>query len=153
MMSSNAVVVIDDSNAGCGEIVDWLRAHDVAAYGASNTSVMRLIEDVKARIVICRPGSTGIALFHALQEAVEPPMVVLLSDSPGAKDEIYSNGRLLVAVVRMPVQMASLAQFVTAALNATSRLDIAALAALLAPRAEVPPTREPHAPLRFPLIH
>jgi DNA-binding NtrC family response regulator len=152
-MSNNAVVVVDDSNAGCGEIVDWLRAHDVDAHGASNTSVMHLIEGVRARVVICRPGSTGIALFHALQEAIEPPMVVLLSDSPGAKDEIYSNGRLLVAVVRMPVQMASLAQFVKAALGATSRLDIAALAALLAPPADIPPARETVVPLRLPVAH
>ncbi|HJQ55422.1 MAG TPA: hypothetical protein VJ890_00860 [Vineibacter sp.] len=152
-MSSNAVVVVDDSNAGCGEIVDWLRAHDVAAYGASDTSVMRLIDDVRARIVICRPGSTGIALFHALQEAVEPPMVVLLSDSPGARDEIYSNGRLLVAVVRIPVQLASLAQFIRSALSATSRLDIASLAAMLAPAADIAPAPAPVAPLRLRVMH
>lgn len=138
-MSSNAVVVVDDNAAGSGEIVEWLKAHDVVAYAAPDTSVMRLIEDVRARIVVCRPGSTGISLFHALQEATEPPMVVLLSDSASAKDEIYSNGRLLVAVIRMPVQMASLAQFIRSALNIAARPDVSALAALLAPQAEIVP--------------
>lgn len=137
------VVVVDDNAASCNEIVEWLRANNIAARPGYDAGVMRLIEDVKARVVICRPGSTGIALFHALQEAADPPMVVLLSDAPAAKDEIYCNGRMLVAVIRTPVQMPSLARFVKSVAGITSRLDPATLAALMAPADDAAATPEP----------
>ena len=152
-MSTNAVVVADDNAASCSEIVEWLKANDVPAYATSDSSVMKLIEEVHARVVICRPGSTGIALFHALQEAADPPMVVLLSDAPSAKDEIYCNGRLLVAVIRTPVQMASLARFVKSVANITVRLDRDALAALAAPAEDAPPAPMPTSPMRLRVVH
>jgi hypothetical protein len=153
MAVDGVVVVVDDNAASCNEIVEWLCANDIAARAASDSGVMRLIEDVKARIVICRPGSTGIALFHALQEATDPPMVVLLSDAPAAKDEIYSNGRMLVAVIRTPVQMPSLARFVKSVAGITSRLDPAALATLMAPADETPATPDAQATAPLRLIH
>lgn len=152
-MTAHAVVVADDNAASCNEIVEWLKASDVPAYATSDASVMRLIEEVRARVVICRPGSTGIALFHALQEAADPPMVVLLSDAPSARDEIYCNGRMLVAVIRTPVQMASLARFVKSVANITSRLDQETLAALAAPPDDVPPAPRPGNPMRLRVVH
>jgi DNA-binding NarL/FixJ family response regulator len=155
-MSRNAVVVADDNAATCGEIVEWLKAHDVAAYSVSDSSVIELVQQVEARVVICRPGSTGIALFHALQEAADPPVVVLLSDAPSAKDEIYCNGRMLVTVIRMPVNTAALARFVKAVVSITARLDATALATLLDPAGEA----SPQAPdstasstMRFRVVH
>jgi DNA-binding NarL/FixJ family response regulator len=153
-MSTHAVVVADDNATSCSEIVEWLKANDVPAYATSDASVLKLIEEVRARVVICRPGSTGIALFHALQEAADPPMVVLLSDAPSAKDEIYCNGRMLVAVIRTPVQMASLARFVKSVASITERLDRDALAALVAPAEDVPPaTPRPTGPMRLRVVH
>jgi hypothetical protein len=152
-MSNNAVVVADDNPASCSEIIEWLRAHDVAAYAMSDSSVMKLVEEVQARVVICRPGSTGIALFHALQEATDPPMVILLSDAPSAKDEIYCNGRLLVAVVRMPVQIASLTRFVKSVVSIAPRIDAAALAKLVASSDEVPSPPASRTPLRLRVVH
>jgi DNA-binding NarL/FixJ family response regulator len=152
-MPKNTVVVADDNAASCSEIVEWLTAYDVSAHAAADSSVMRLVEEVQARIVICRPGSTGIALFHALQETADPPMVVLLSDAPSAKDEIYCNGRLLVAVIRTPVQMASLARFVKSVMSIASRLDASTLAALAATPEELPPAPIPSSPTRLRLVH
>jgi len=154
-MSTNAVVVADDNAISCSEIVEWLKAHEIAAYGTSDSSVMGLIEGIQARIVICRPGSTGIALFHALQEAADPPLVVLLSEAASAKDEVYYNGRLLVVVIRAPVQMAPLARFIKSVLGIASRLDSETLAALAVVPDDTAPTAAPtHAnPLRLRLIH
>lgn len=154
-MSTNAIVVADDNAVSCSEIVEWLKAHEIAAYGTSDSSVMRLIEGIQARIVICRPGSTGIALFHALQEAADPPLVVLLSEAASAKDEVYYNGRLLVVVIRAPVQMAPLARFIKSVLGIASRLDSETLAALAVVPDDTAPTAAPtHAnPLRLRLIH
>ncbi|MCW5746911.1 MAG: hypothetical protein KIT36_12025 [Alphaproteobacteria bacterium] len=146
-------MVADDSSTACGEVVEWLRAYDIVAHPASDESVMQLIDQVQPRLVICRPGSTGIALFHALQEIADPPMVVLLSESPSAKDEVYCNGRMLVAVIRTPVQMASLAQFVRSVLGIASRLDVAALAALIGSAADVPPAPAQHPPLPLKVVH
>lgn len=152
-MSQNTVVVADDNPATCSEIMEWLRAHDVVAYAMSDSSVMKLVEEVQARVVICRPGSTGIALFHALQEATDPPMVVLLSDAPSAKDEIYCNGRLLVAVIRMPVQPASLARFIKSVVDIAPRLDAAALTKLVAASDEIPSLPSSKGPLRLRVVH
>jgi DNA-binding NarL/FixJ family response regulator len=153
-MSAHAVVVADDNAASCSEIVEWLKASDVPAYAMTDSSVIKLIEEVRARVVICRPGSTGIALFHALQEAADPPMVVLLSDAPSAKDEIYCNGRMLVAVIRTPVQMASLARFIKSVASITERLDRDALAALTAPAEEAQPAApNPASPMRLRVVH
>jgi len=152
-MPTNAVVVADDNATSCSEIVEWLKANDVPAYATSDSSVMKLIEEVQARVVICRPGSTGIALFHALQEAADPPMVVLLSDAPSAKDEIYCNGRMLVAVIRTPVQMASLARFIKSVASISERLDRETLAKLAAPPEEAPPAPRPAGPMRLRVVH
>jgi hypothetical protein len=152
-MSSNAVVVADDNSATCGEIMEWLKVHDIAAYAMSDSAVMKLVDEVQARVVICRPGSTGIALFHALQEAADPPMVVLLSDAASAKDEIYCNGRLLVAVVRMPVQLPSLARFIKSVVNIAPRLDAAGLAKLVTSSDDTASMPTPRSPLRLRVIH
>lgn len=155
-MSSSAVVVADDNAATCGEIVEWLKAHDVAAYAVSDSSVIELVQQVRARVVICRPGSTGIALFHALQEAADPPVVVLLSDAPSAKDEIYCNGRMLVTVIRMPVNPAALARFVKSVVSITARLDASALATLLNPGDEASrqaPDAAASNTMRFRIVH
>lgn len=154
-MSTSAVVVADDNAVSCSEIVEWLRAHEITAYGTSDSSVMGLIENLQARVVICRPGSTGIALFHALQEASDPPLVILLSEAASAKDEVYSNGRLLVVVIRAPVQMAPLARFIKSVLGIASRLDSQALAALAAASNEPAsdPVPAPPGPSRPRLVH
>lgn len=153
MAVDGVVIVVDDNPASCNEVVEWLRANDIAARAASDSGVMRLIEDVKARIVICRPGSTGIALFHALQEAADPPMVVLLSDAPAARDEIYCNGRMLVAVIRTPVQMPLLARFVKSVASIAQRLDPAALAALMVPADDKPATPDVQDAATLRLVH
>jgi hypothetical protein len=152
-MSSHTVVVADDNPATCGEIMEWLKVHDIAAYAMSDSAVMKLVDEVQARVVICRPGSTGIALFHALQEAADPPMVVLLSDAASAKDEIYCNGRLLVAVVRMPVQLPSLARFIKSVVNIAPRHDAAALTKLVTSSDDAPSVPTPRSPLRLRVIH
>ncbi len=152
-MSGNAVVVADDDAAWCDGIVVWLIAEDVCAHATSNAPVIELIDAVGAGVVICRPGSTGVALFHALQEAAEPPVVVLLSDAPRVRDAVYGNGRLLVVVVRMPVQMPSLARFVKSVVGIKSRLDGSARRRPASPAADMPywEHRLPAGPGRGPL--
>jgi predicted ATP-grasp superfamily ATP-dependent carboligase len=118
--------------------------------------VIELVQRVRARVVICRPGSTGIALFHALQEAADPPVVVLLSDAPSAKDEIYCNGRMLVTVIRTPVNPAALARFIKSVVSIAARLDASALAMLLAPADEETrpaPDAVPPGAVRLRVVH
>ncbi|TXL77170.1 hypothetical protein FHP25_10420 [Vineibacter terrae] len=149
-MPANAVVVADDNPTSCSEIVSWLKAHDIDAHATSDASVVRLIEDVGARVVVCRPGSTGIALFHALQESADPPLIVLLSEASAAKDEVYFNGRLLVIVIRTPVAMAPLARFVKSVLGIATRGDSEAVLALASESLSSEPTA-PQPQLR--LVH
>jgi len=123
----NVVVVADEDATRRRETVKWLKACGIEAYPQAdetpNQPVMSMIRELRPRIVLCRPGSTGIAMFYPLRHMKEPPMIVMLSNSQSSKDEVHYDDRLIVASIRTPVQMASLCRFISAALTITARLD------------------------------
>jgi hypothetical protein len=84
---------------------------------------MARIREIRPRVVLCRPGSTGIGLFHPLRSMKEPPMLILLSESKSAADEVRELNGLIVASIRTPVPMAPLCKFVGTALSIAARLD------------------------------
>lgn len=126
-MRRNAVVVADEDAARCQTTVQWLSAYGIEAYPQPDEQpcqpVMSMIRELRPRIVLCRPGSAGIAMFYPLRNMKEPPMIVVLSDSPSAKDAVHYEDRLIVTSIGSPVQMAALCRFIAAALDITARLD------------------------------
>lgn len=126
-MRRNAVVVADSDTARRAKTVEWLTACGIEAVpqpeGDSGKALLDLIRKVEPRIVMCRPGSAGMALFHPLRYMKSPPMLVVVSDAKSSKDEIHYEDRLIVASIRTPPQMAALCKFISAAMTITSRLD------------------------------
>jgi hypothetical protein len=123
----NAVVVADNDAARRAKTVEWLTACGIDACpqpdGEPGKALLELIREVQPRIVMCRPGPTGMALFHPLRHMKSPPMIVVVSDAKASKDEVHYEDRLIVASIRTPPQMAALCKFIAAALTITSRLD------------------------------
>jgi FixJ family two-component response regulator len=123
----NIVVVADDDATGCRKTVKWLKACGIEAYAqpsdASGQSILSMVRELRPRIVLCRPGPSGIAMFHPLRNMKEPPMIVVLSGDKSVKDEVHYEDRLIVTSIRTPVQMAALCRFISAALTITARLD------------------------------
>jgi len=117
----NVVVVAGDDDGHNAGIVSCLRLHKIAACAASGPATLELIRKSHPRVVVCQPGATGLALFHALDEIGDPPVVVVLSEAPWARDEVHCDGRILVVVIRMPVQMNALATFIKTVLGTLAR--------------------------------
>jgi hypothetical protein len=141
-LRTTAVIVVDDKPARRRNTVKWLRTAGIAAFDPAadfaTKPVMTVIWELQPRVVICRPGSTGMALFHPLRNMREPPMVILLRDaSPSpTRDEVHYVDGLIVASIGTPVPMAGLCEFVRSALSINARLDRpdgAAGSALLSP--------------------
>ncbi|HJQ55941.1 MAG TPA: hypothetical protein VJ890_03490 [Vineibacter sp.] len=125
-MRRNVVVVADDDSRRSRETVKWLKSAGIEAYPQPDTPpkpIMTLIRELKPRIVLCRPGAAGIAMFYPLRNLEQPPTIVLLANGPDAKDQVYWDDGLIVAAVRTPVQLAALAKFISTALSITARLD------------------------------
>lgn len=125
-MRRNVVVVADDDTSRCRDTVKWLKGAGIEVYPQPDTPpkpIMTLIRELKPRIVLCRPGAAGIAMFYPLRNLEHPPTIVLLASGPNAKDEVYWDDGLIVTAVRTPVQMAALAKFIATALTITARLD------------------------------
>lgn len=126
-MRRNVVVVADDDAARRQNTVKWLTASGIEAYPQDDTAagqpVMSLIRELRPRLVLCRPGSTGMAMFYPLRHMKEPPMIVMVAENAASQDEVHYDERLIVASIRTPVQMASLCRFIAAALTITARLD------------------------------
>jgi hypothetical protein len=123
------VVVADDDAARRRQTVEALRAGNIEAYPpppddkTPEKPIMDLIRELRPRIVVCRPSSTGVSMFYPLRSLKEPPMVIVLSGSASAKDEVHYVDRLIIASIRAPVRMAALCQFIRTALIITARLD------------------------------
>lgn len=126
-MRTTAVIVVDDKPARRRHMVKWLRAAGIAAFDPAadfrTKPVMTVIWELQPRVVVCRPGSTGISLFHPLRNMREPPMVILLRDGTSTRDEVHYVDGLIVASIGMPVPMAGLCEFVRSALSINARLD------------------------------
>lgn len=133
-MRRNTVVVAADEMFRAGEVLRWLEAEDVTAYGTSDQTALDMVQTLKPRVVVCSDGPEGIAFCHAVREMPEPPMVVVLSDDPLAEDDVYFDGLTVIAVVRAPVRLAALSQFISKALQITARLDPADAMAEAAPQ-------------------
>lgn len=116
-------MVTGDDAGRSRAIASCLSVHDVSARAVCSSDLLEPVRIGRPRVVVCQPGSTGLALFHALRDATDPPVIVVLSEAPWSRDEVYCDGRLLVAVIRMPVEMLFLASFIKAVLNATVRFD------------------------------
>lgn len=131
-MRNNAVVVADDDPARARKLAMWLRACGIPAYTPAtdgrDTTTLAMIHELQPRIVVCRPGTTGIALFHPLRAMSEPPMVILLQENRSARDEVHHIEDLIVASVRTPVPMPGLCNFIRTALAIVARLDAAPVA-------------------------
>jgi DNA-binding response OmpR family regulator len=123
----NIVVVADDDAARRAETVEWLNACGIEARpqpdGPSGAALLNFIRELRPRLVLCRPGATGMAIFYPLRHMKEPPTIVVLNGSRSAKDEVHYHDRLIVTSIRTPVQMAALCRFIGAALQITARLD------------------------------
>ena len=126
-MRRNVVVVADEDAARRRKTVKWLTASGIDAYpqadGSPAQPVMSLIRELRPRIVLCRPGAAGLAMFYPLRHMKEPPMIVVLSNSPSAKDAVHYEDRLIVTSIRTPVEMAAFCRFISTALTITARLD------------------------------
>ena len=130
-MRNNAVVVADDDPSRARHLAAWLRACGIPAYTPSrdcrDKSTLAMIHELRPRMVVCRPGTTGVALFHPLRAMREPPMVILLQENPLTRDEVHQIDDLLVASIRAPVPMPGLCAFIRTALSIIARLDAPAL--------------------------
>ncbi len=126
-MRNNAVVVADDDTLRGRNLVKWLRACGIAAYTPStdcrDKSTLAMIHEVRPRLIVCRPGETGITLFRPLRAMRQPPMVILLRENPQACDEVNAIDELIVASIRAPVPMPGLCAFIRTALAIVARLD------------------------------
>ncbi|TXL74257.1 hypothetical protein FHP25_17355 [Vineibacter terrae] len=119
----------DDDLARRQETVAALQASNIEAYPpppddkTPEKPVMDLIRELRPRIVVCRPSAAGVSMFYPLRSLKEPPMVIVLSSSASAKDEVHYIDRLIIASIRAPVRMAALCQFIRTALTINARLD------------------------------
>jgi hypothetical protein len=137
-MRNNAVVVADDDPSRARHLVAWLRACGIPAYTPSrdcrDTSTLAMIHELRPRIVVCRPGATGVALFNPLRAMREPPMVILLQEGSAGRDEVHQIDELIVASIRMPVPMPGLCAFIRTALSIIAKLDAPALSRMVGSR-------------------
>ncbi|MCW5746943.1 MAG: hypothetical protein KIT36_12185 [Alphaproteobacteria bacterium] len=126
-MRRNVVVVVDDDAGRRQETIKALKTAGIEAYPQADTPadkpIMTLIRELRPRLVLCRPGASGIAAFYPLRAMREPPTIVLLASGKSAKDEVFYDDGLIVTTVRTPVQMAALCQFIATAMTITARLD------------------------------
>jgi hypothetical protein len=122
-MRRNAVVVAADENFRAGEVLQWLETEDVKAYGTTDPTALEMVRELKPRVVVCSDGPDGVAFCHAVRELPEPPMVVVLSDDPMVRDDVYFDGLTVIALVRAPVRMSALSHFISKALQVCARLD------------------------------
>jgi hypothetical protein len=124
-MRRNAVVVANDEALSSGQVLQWLEAQDVTAYGTSEQTALDMVRELKPRVVVCSDRPEGISFCYAVRELPEPPMVVVLSEDAQANDDIYFDGRTVIALVRAPFRMPALGQFISTALQIAKRLDLA----------------------------
>jgi hypothetical protein len=121
------VVVADHNPARRAETVEWLNACGIEACSQpdddAGKTLLDFIREVQPRIVMCRPGTIGMSLFHPLRYMKTPPMLVMVSNAKASRDEIHYEDRLIVASIRTPPQMAALCKFIAAAMTITGRLD------------------------------
>ncbi|TXL77171.1 response regulator transcription factor [Vineibacter terrae] len=122
-MRRNAVVVADDEAIRSGKVLQWLESQDVSAYGTSDQTALDMVRELKPRVVVCSDTSDGLSFCHTVRELPEPPMVVVLSEDPKIRDDVYFDGRTVIAVVRAPVRMVALSRFIRTALQIVARLD------------------------------
>jgi hypothetical protein len=122
-MRRNAVVVAADETFRAGDVLKWLETEDVKAYGTTDPTALDMVRELKPRVVVCGDGPDGVAFCHAVRELPEPPMVVVLSEDPMVRDDVYFDGLTVIALVRAPVRMAALSQFISKALQVCARLD------------------------------
>lgn len=122
-MRRNSVLVADPDTIRRDRLMAWLGAQDVSAIAASDHDAECLGRELTPRLVVCRHDSVGISLCHSLRELPEPPMFVVVSDDPATEEQVYYDGRAVVAVVGAPVEMGALARFIDFALGAAARLD------------------------------
>jgi len=122
-MRRNAVVIADDEAIRSGKVLQWLESQDVSAYGTTDQTALDMVRELKPRVVVCSDKPDGMSFCHAVRELPEPPMVVVLSEDPLVRDDVYFDGRTVIAVVRAPVRMAALSRFISTALHISARLD------------------------------
>lgn len=123
-MRRNSVLVADADAIRRDRLMAWLGAQDVSAVAASDHDAEGIGRELTPRLVVCRHDSVGISLCHSLRELPEPPMFVVVSDDPATEEQVYYDGRAVVAVVGAPVEMGALARFIDFALGASARLDV-----------------------------
>jgi len=122
MMDRDAVLVVDDDALGERQIAHWLGAQDVFPYLSSETSLLSLNGEKAPRIVICKPGSSGVAVFHWLQNLKDQPIVLILSDEPAQPGKVHGDGKSLTAVMHAPVDGAGMARLVKLLLDVSGRI-------------------------------
>jgi hypothetical protein len=122
-MDRDAVLVVDDDALGERQIAHWLGAQDVFPYLSSETSLAALGGEKAPRIVICKPGSSGVAVFHWLQGLKDQPIVLILSEEPAQPDAVQGEGKSLTAVMHAPVNGAGMARLVKLLLDVSARID------------------------------
>lgn len=121
-MDRDAVLVVDDDALGERQIAHWLGAQDVFPYLSSETSLAALNGARAPRIVICKPGSSGVAVFHWLQNLKDQPIVLILSDEPAQPGKVHGDGKSLTAVMHAPVDGAGMARLVKLLLDVSARI-------------------------------
>ena len=121
-MDRDAVLVVDDDALGERQIAHWLGAQDVFPYLSSETSLLSLNGEKAPRIVICKPGSSGVAMFHWLQNLKDQPIVLILSDEPAQPGKVHGDGKSLTAVMHAPVDGAGMARLVKLLLDVSGRI-------------------------------
>lgn len=121
-MDRDAVLVVDDDALGERQIAHWLGAQDVFPYLSSETSLAALSGGKAPRIVICKPGSSGVAVFHWMQSLKDQPIVLILSDEPAQPGKVQGDGKSLTAVMHAPVDGAGLSRLVKLLLDVSTRI-------------------------------
>lgn len=121
-MDRDAVLVVDDDALGERRIAHWLGAQDVFPYLSSETSLSTLGGEKAPRIVICKPGSSGVAVFHWLQSLKDQPIVLILSEEPTQPGQVHGDGKSLTAVMHAPVDGAGMARLVKLLLDVSGRI-------------------------------
>jgi hypothetical protein len=121
-MDRDAVLVVDDDALGERQIAHWLGAQDVFPYLSSETSLAALSGRKAPRIVICKPGSSGVAVFHWMQSLKDQPIVLILSDEPAQPGKVHGDGKSLTAVMHAPVDGAGMARLVKLLLDVSGRI-------------------------------
>lgn len=121
-MDRDAVLVVDDDALGERQIAHWLGAQDVFPYLSSEVSLAALSGQKAPRIVICKPGSSGVAVFHWMQNLEDQPIVLILSDEPAQPGQVQGDGKSLTAVMHAPVDGAGMARLVKLLLDVSTRI-------------------------------